>query len=255
MGRPARKEELLKQAARVFSMRGFHGATVREIAERTGMLSGSLYAHVAAKEDLLLEIMVRAGRQFTAAVEPIAASPGPASERLRQALRAHLRVVADSIDEATVFLHEWKVLSPDRKERVTALRNAYEALWEQILHDGVRSGEFRPLDVKFARLMVLSVANWAYHWFQPDGPLSADAVADRFADLILYGLVGAAGKGQGLAGQARQPGDGRKTADGQASGMAPAASAGRTALRTGRRSGRAPGAPGRPGAPRGSGTP
>lgn len=195
MARPARREELLQAAARVFSRRGFHGATVREIARRSGMLSGSLYAHIETKEDLLYEIVLRAARQFIASVRPVAMREGPAAERLREALRAHIRVVAGSIDEATVFLHEWKALSPDRREKVRELRDSYEGLWNRIIEDGLRSGEFRPVDPKFARLLILSAANWAYHWFRPEGPLSADEVADRFADLVLDGLAARSGRG------------------------------------------------------------
>ena len=190
MPRAARRDQLLRAAASVFSRRGFHGATVREIAQQSGMLSGSLYAHISTKEDLLYEIVARAARQFIDSVRPIAERTGSAAGRLREALRAHLRVVAGSIEEATVFLHEWKALSGPRREQVQQLRDTYEALWERIIEEGVRTGEFPAVDVKFARLLVLSAANWAYHWFRPDGPLSADEVADRFADLLLRGLGG-----------------------------------------------------------------
>jgi hypothetical protein len=69
------------------------------------------------------------------------------------------------------------------------MRAEYEAAWREIVAEGVRDGHFRTdLDVRFAALALLSVANWAYQWFDPRGSLPAEAVADRFATLLLEGM-------------------------------------------------------------------
>lgn len=189
MPRPGRKANLLESAVALFSRKGYHGTTVRDIAEDTGMLSGSLYAHISSKEDLLFEIVIRAADQFQQAVEPIADGPGTSEQKLRQAMRAHVRVVAASVEAATVFMHEWKALSPDRRAVVAERRNEYERLLARIIRQGVESGEFRQLDEKFARLLVLSAVNFLYEWYDPNGPLKPDAVADKYADLILQSFM------------------------------------------------------------------
>ena len=193
MPRPGRKEQVLEAAAALFSRKGYHSTTVRDIAEESGMLSGSLYAHFAGKEEMLFAIVERSADQFVAAAQPIVHGPGPASAKLRAAMAAHLQVVASSLDAATIFLHEWKVLSPDRRAVVKAKRSAYESLLAQIIHQGVASGEFRPVDEKFARLLVLSAVNWLYEWYDPAGPLGPEAVADKFAQLLLHGLISGGG--------------------------------------------------------------
>jgi AcrR family transcriptional regulator len=186
--RPGRREQVLEAAVALFSRKGFHGTSIREIAEESGMLSGSLYAHIASKEDLLYEIVMHAADQFMEAVSPIVAGGGAPSDKLRAAMRAHLRVVAGSLEAATIFLHEWKALSPQRRAAVSTRRDAYEALWTAILQEGVQRGEFRPVDVKLARLLVLSALNWLYEWYDPAGPLGPEAVADAFAGILLDGL-------------------------------------------------------------------
>src|SRR5947209_3285787 len=90
-GRPpvgARREQIVEEAATLFSVKGYHGTSMQDIAERVGLLKGSLYAHVANKEEVLLEIVSTASRHFMAAVEPAARGEEPAPERLRLALRA-----------------------------------------------------------------------------------------------------------------------------------------------------------------------
>jgi TetR/AcrR family transcriptional regulator, cholesterol catabolism regulator len=59
----------------------------------------------------------------------------------------------------------------------------YERLWDEIVR-GLPGAE----DPRFARLLVLSAANWTYTWYRPEGPLSPEEVADRFTDLLLAGL-------------------------------------------------------------------
>ncbi len=189
MPRPGRKENLLEAAVSLFSRKGYHGTTVRDIAVEVGMLSGSLYAHISTKEDLLYEIVLRASDQFTAAVEPIVGSEGSASEKLRRAMAAHIGVVAQSLEGATVFMHEWKALCDERRQVIAEKRNAYERLFAQIIRQGIESGEFHPVDEKFSRLLILSAVNWLYEWYNPGGPLGPEAVADKFADLLLEGMI------------------------------------------------------------------
>ncbi len=188
MARRGRKEEVLEAAVALFSRKGYHATTVRDIADEAGMLSGSLYAHISSKEDLLYAIVMRAADSFMAALEPIVTGEGDAATKLRMAMRAHLRVVAGSLEAATVFMHEWKALSEERRQKVAERRNAYEQLLAAIIQQGIDSGEFRPVDAKFARLLVLSAVNWLYEWYDPAGPLGPDEVADKFADLILQGF-------------------------------------------------------------------
>lgn len=186
-----RREQILSTAVHLFSEKGYHATSMRDIAEALGLQAGSLYVHIQGKEELLYEIVDRGAEQFLAAVTPIAESDRPAPARLREAMRAHLRVMARNLDTAIVFFHEWKFLDADRRSRILAKRDRYERLFRAIIEDGVREGSFRPVDVRMAALAVLSMVNWFYHWYSPEGPLTADEVADRFADLVLRGLEAA----------------------------------------------------------------
>lgn len=195
MTRTARKEQVLQAAAVLFSRKGYHGTTVRDIGEESGMLSGSLYAHIDRKEDLLYELVVRAAQRFQAAVRPVVEGEGTAAEKLERAMVGHLQVVAESLEHARVFLREWRALTGDRWKAAAALRSQYEELLAAIIHQGVVSGEFRPVDEKSARLLVLGALNWTYEWYDPAGPLGPEAIAKRFADIVVEGLRNRGGGG------------------------------------------------------------
>ncbi len=177
-------------AAALFSRDGYHGTTMRQIARELDLQGGSLYAHIAAKEDLLWGIVSEAAAQFLAALRPIAASDLGAADKLRAALRAHVGVVAANLDAATVYFHDWKYLGAERRAVVVAQRDEYEGLFRAIIAEGVANRVFRPdVDAAFAALLVLSVGNWLYQWYRPQGLLAPDDVADRFTDLALGGLL------------------------------------------------------------------
>lgn len=183
-----RKEQIYSTASSLFSQRGYHATTVRDIARELNLQGGSLYAHIESKEDVLWEIVNRAADQFLAGAEPIASSDLPASQKLREMVRAHAAVVAGNLTDATSFLHEWRFLGKGRREAIAARRDRYESLYRQVVEEGIRSGEFAPTNPKMAATLVLSAANWMPQWFKPSGSLSYIEVADTFSDLILRGL-------------------------------------------------------------------
>jgi TetR/AcrR family transcriptional regulator, cholesterol catabolism regulator len=193
MPRPGRKEEILNIACRLFSRKGYHGTTIRDISDACGILSGSLYAHINSKEDLLYEITERGASAFLNSLRPIAESADPPVEKLRQAMRAHIRVIEQNLEAATVFFHEWKALSGERLQTIREKRDEYENLWTRIIHEGIDSGQLRQMDEKYARLLILSAGNWVYQWYRPGGSQSADEIADRFVDMLLNGFGGKRG--------------------------------------------------------------
>lgn len=189
MPRRGRKEEILAIACRLFSQKGYHGTTIRDISEACGILAGSLYSHINTKEDLLFEITNRGADGFYHSLLPIVESDLPIEQKFRLAVRAHIQVVEDNLEAATVFFHEWKALTGERFAQIQAKRDRYEQLWAAMLDEGIQAGMFRLQDEKFARLLILSVGNWIYQWYRPEGELSAEEIADRFVALMLHGFA------------------------------------------------------------------
>jgi TetR/AcrR family transcriptional regulator, cholesterol catabolism regulator len=184
----ARRQELARQAARLFAEKGFHGTSMEDVASAIGVQKPSLYEYVSSKQDLLYETMRDGAQAFHAALDAIDERL-PAIDKLRLALRAHLRVVADQLDVATVFVREWRYLEGPRGEEFVAERRRYEERIRDLFREGVEQSEFRTdLDVATAALLFLSAANWAYTWLQPGR--DTDRVADRFFDLLVEGMRG-----------------------------------------------------------------
>jgi TetR/AcrR family transcriptional regulator, cholesterol catabolism regulator len=183
-----RRSELTRQAARLFAEKGYHGTSIGDLAEAMGVQKGSLYHHIASKGDLLWDVASDGAAAFHGALDAIPDDLRPVA-KLRAALRAHLRVVAEQLDVATVFVREWRYLDDARREEFLAERRRYEERIRALFRDGVEQSELRTdLDVNAAARLFLSAANWAYTWLQPGR--DTDAVADRFFDLLVDGMRG-----------------------------------------------------------------
>jgi TetR/AcrR family transcriptional regulator, cholesterol catabolism regulator len=183
-----RRDELLRQAARLFAEKGYHGTSTSDLAEATGVQKGSLYAHIRSKEDLLWEVAREGAAAFHAALDDVPEGL-PATEKIRLALRAHLRVVAEQLDAATVFIREWRYLEGERREEFLAERRRYEERLRALFREGRELGELRTdLDDATATLLALSAANWAYTWLRPGD--DTDELSGRFFAQLLDGMRG-----------------------------------------------------------------
>jgi TetR/AcrR family transcriptional regulator, cholesterol catabolism regulator len=161
---------------------------VGDLAEALGVQKGSLYAHIESKADLLWEVAREGAAAFHAALDEVP-EEGPVVERIRDALRAHLRVVAEQLDVATVFTREWRYLEGERREQFVADRRRYEDRVRALFREGRERGELRTdLDDAAAALVALSAVNWAYTWLRPG--VDTDQLADRFTALLLDGMRG-----------------------------------------------------------------
>jgi TetR/AcrR family transcriptional regulator, cholesterol catabolism regulator len=117
----------------------------------------------------------------------------PAVEKIRLALRAHLRTVAAQLDVATVFTREWRYLDGERRDEIVAERRRYEERFRALFREGRELGELRSdLDDSTAALLVLSAANWAYTWLTPER--DTDALADGFHAVLVDGVRGYASR-------------------------------------------------------------
>ena len=184
----ARRSELTREAAKLFAQKGYHGTSIGDIADALGVQKGSLYSHIASKEDLLYETMRDGAAAFHAALDAIP-DDLPATEKIRLALRGHLRVVAEQLDVATVFVQEWRYLDGPRRDEIVAERRRYEQRIRDLFREGRELSELRAdLDEAVAALLLLSAANWAYTWLQPGR--DTDELADRFYALLVDGMRG-----------------------------------------------------------------
>jgi AcrR family transcriptional regulator len=183
------RDDILEAAAQVFRQKGFHGASMANIAEAVNLQKASLYHHVSSKQEILFEILDRALELLLERISPIARQDLPADERLRRMIREYLQILAENTDLSAVLLFEHRSLEGRQHARHVPNRDKFEALWREVLQDGVRARQFQCDDIPLTARAILGILNWTITWYRPSGTLTIQQIADRYSSLLLSGLL------------------------------------------------------------------
>lgn len=153
------KARILDEAAALFVTHGYHGLSMRQIAEAVGVSKAGLYYHFEDKEALFLAILLHHIERVGELVDRALSEGGGARERVRRLLRLILTHMRGSQRFIRLAEQDAASLSPDSRRRMhTAYRQRFTGPIEGILASGVTSGELRLLDPEQATWLLLGMA-------------------------------------------------------------------------------------------------
>jgi AcrR family transcriptional regulator len=177
----------LQEAALVrFGERGYHGVSIRELAEAAGVTVSSVYSHVSAKEDLLAELMVVGHVEHNELMRhAFDAAPSDPPRQMRAVAHAHVTMHATYPLLGRVCNKELHALSPENEARVMVIRHDSELLWLDIVERGLATGDFHCPDPWLAMAAIGGMGIRVAEWFDPRGPYRVDEVATTYAEFIL----------------------------------------------------------------------
>ena len=191
-------ERIRKAGIALFKRYGYHGTSVRALADAVGMEAASLYHHFPSKQKLLADLFDRIMDELLEGQRQALAHDDGFEQRLRNFVRFHVLYHIDRQDEAFVSHSELRSLSTANRKRITAKRDRYEHTLRSFLAGGVEAAEFEIHDVPIMTIAILTMCSGVSDWFTGRGRLTAEEVADEYAGIVL-GLVhqsGGSGSGQ-----------------------------------------------------------
>lgn len=184
----SRKEQIMQTSAKMFKQKGYASTSMRDIATEMGIEAASLYHHIKSKEEILETICFSLADKLIMGIAEVNDIYFNAEEKLRMAIKNHVQIISENIDQSAAFLHEWRSLSEPKLSEFKTLRDSYENEFKVILNDGVNEDIFDDVDQKFATLTILSTVNWINEWYNPKGKMNAEEIAKKLSDFILGGL-------------------------------------------------------------------
>jgi len=183
-----RRLEILRAAGREFRTRGFAATGMREIAAAADLSPANLYNYFRGKHEILFFCQDNALDRLIANLDKTrnarSKSPG---EKLRAVITFHLHCVLDEVEGSAAHLLT-NSIPPKLQKRLLAKRDYYEHGVRQIIAAGIRSAEFASTDPALAARAILGALNSTIAWFNPQGPLSTQELADNFATYLIRGL-------------------------------------------------------------------
>ncbi|HET6794673.1 MAG TPA: TetR/AcrR family transcriptional regulator [Acidimicrobiales bacterium] len=186
---------LLEVALVAFGERGFHGVSVREIANSAGIRASSVYAHIESKEQLLFELMLTGHEEHHDALRLALLEAGASPvEQITRLTGAHVRFHAGYPLLARVSNREMAALGPASRERVRAVRSQSEQLFLDVIDRGIR---LRVFDVAQPWLGLAAIGGMGIRvaeWWDGSMGLGVEEVVAAYAEFAVRILIsGSAG--------------------------------------------------------------
>lgn len=180
---------VITAALEMFSTRGFHGASMRQIAQAANTSLSNLYNYFGSKDELLEFVLENTARLLAESLEAAVVAAGPApADRLEAAVRAYVDFIVEKPQASVVGITEFRYLEGENRAEVVAERDRSEAVFREAIAAGAAAGEFHVADLGAATRGAVTLCNSMSTWYRSDGPLDPGALADLQVDLVL-GLV------------------------------------------------------------------
>jgi AcrR family transcriptional regulator len=178
------EQEIYEYAIRLFADRGFAGTSLQDIADTLGITRPALYYYVKSKDELLARLAADVAGGPAAQITELAARPDlDAAGKLREIARLNVVRVASQPERFRLLIRSEADLPPELSAAYDASRRAVLKAVTGVIEDGIRAGQFRPVDARVAALAVIGMGNWVAFWFQPDR--DSAAVAGQLADMAI----------------------------------------------------------------------
>lgn len=182
-----RREELLATAAKVFSARGYEGASLREICAAAGILAGSMYHHFRSKEDLFVSVHAEGFRHLNEVVDRALEGKTDPWERLEAAIGAQLAELVERNDVVAVTSASLFHMQGTRlQRRLNRARSAYEDRFRKLIQALSLPAD---VDASLLRLTLLGAINWTRVWYRP-GKRTPAQIARHLVQKVLRKSLG-----------------------------------------------------------------
>lgn len=188
--RPSYDEKLahiLRRAAAVFAEKGYHRASIRDIAQATGTSLSGLYYYFRSKEELLFLIQDHCFETILERLEEDLRGVDDPEARIRILIGNHLRFFVNNMPEMKVLSHEAGSLGPEYREKVDEKKRRYTRVVREILRALLPEGS--TVDLRVATFGLFGMMNWIYNWYRPGRDVDVEELARNMAHLFLHGYL------------------------------------------------------------------
>ncbi len=178
---------LLAAAAHLFRTKGFERTTVRDLAQVVGIQSGSIFHHFKSKEEILRCVMEEVIHFNTDRMKAELAQAKTPRDKLLALIRSELLSINGETGEAmAVLIFEWRSLSEDSQRYILTLREVYEQMWLDTLNEAQAAGLIpASVDTFIQRRFLTGALSWSTYWYNPQGALTIDQLAEQALTLIV----------------------------------------------------------------------
>jgi AcrR family transcriptional regulator len=190
-----RREQILQASQKLFADKGFRETNLNDVAVQLGFRRQAVYHYFPSKEDILYELIDRAGQAIATSAQPTLDADMPPAEKLAEVVRNHVRQLLTNIDVFRIQFSELFKLSGQRADGLRRDMAAYVHSMAKVIKAGQKDGSFIDIPPTTQALLILGMCNGTTDWYTGGrSQVSIDEIADFAARIALAGVRGAAGR-------------------------------------------------------------
>jgi AcrR family transcriptional regulator len=185
---PETRDEIDRAAIELFARLGYHATSMRAIAAEAGIQPAAIYHWYPSKEAILVHLQDDFMDRLTEKV--VAAMDRHDSPALKLAAAVREHVAFHGVHRLAAFVtdSEIRALTEGPRLALIAKRDDYEAIFSEMIRDGIRDGTLHATDAHVATYAILLQCTGVALWFDPRGPLKLEQVAELHVELVLGSL-------------------------------------------------------------------
>ncbi|WP_078428624.1 TetR/AcrR family transcriptional regulator [Alkalihalobacterium alkalinitrilicum] len=180
-----KKEEILRSAAKIVTCKGYHGATMEDIAAELLMTKGALYYYFNSKEDLIYQCHELILSEAICTLESYLEENISSEDKLKKAIITHIDFAIKEKETFNLIVKPEHTFSLDRLHPMLKKRLDYARIFDAIIQQGIDNGEFKIQETTMARMMLLGAMNWVQQWYSPAGKRSKEEISEIYSEYLI----------------------------------------------------------------------
>jgi AcrR family transcriptional regulator len=184
------REQVIKAAIDLFSVKGFNGTSIRAIANAMGMSISNIYHYFVNKEGLMLAILEQSSKRLLETLRQVSEKEMDPFDRLKLLIESHVRLSEVFRKESKIFFIDEDHLSPEGNEKNRQNQREILGIYLKELQTLKGLGYLGSRNIQVLAFNILGVINWQLKWYRPGGALSVDDVSKEIVSFVMHGLLG-----------------------------------------------------------------
>jgi AcrR family transcriptional regulator len=186
-----RQAEVTQAAIEIFWQKGYRAASIQDVADKVGVLKGSLYYYIESKEDLLWRIIEDVHKEWSEILSKAGELDAGPTERIHSFIKLHVEWYLKNVKEVSVFFREWHHLTGERLKTAKSRRRRYEQVIRELITAAKEAGDVSgELNDQYAARYVLAAVNAVPDWYRPSSGDPPALIAETYADMTVGLLTG-----------------------------------------------------------------
>ena len=182
----AKRRAVIFAAGAAFRRRGYHNASMVEIARSLELSKAALYYYVKSKEEILYECHIMVYGAMDICVKSVRGQGDSGLEKLALLYGEFARLLTR---DGLALLADVDSLKGEFKKTVLARRGVIERAVTRLVKKGMKDGSIKQADSKVTVFFLMGALNWLNVWYEPGGRMSGDDIARAFVAQMSGGIA------------------------------------------------------------------